>query len=116
MLGTALSLTGCPSESKPDAAAPAAVIAATPKMPEAPPPPPPLTAEDRQKALYGFGALIAERTPVKAADFNEARRRNGAVDGRARGVAANSARHAPPARRPSPATAAAPSELGVNEV
>ncbi len=72
MLGTALSLTGCPSESKPDAAAPAAVIAATPKMPEAPPPPPPLTAEDRQKALYGFGALIAERTPVKAADFNEA--------------------------------------------
>jgi len=70
MLGTALSLTGCPSESKPDANPPA-VTPVNPTMPTPPPPPPPLTAEEKQKALYTFGALIAERTPVKAAEFNE---------------------------------------------
>jgi FKBP-type peptidyl-prolyl cis-trans isomerase FkpA len=75
VIGTALTLTGCPSESKPDAAP--AVVAANPTNPAMnpagtpPPPPAPLTAEDKQKALYGFGALIAERTPVKAAEFNE---------------------------------------------
>jgi FKBP-type peptidyl-prolyl cis-trans isomerase FkpA len=69
-LGAALSLTGCPSESKPDAAPPAPTTVA-PTNPAQPPPPPPLTAEDKQKALYGFGSLIAERTPVKQAELSE---------------------------------------------
>ncbi len=67
MLGAALTFTACPSETKVDAGAPAPVTAVTPTPPQAPPPPPPLSAEDTQKALYGFGALIAERTPVKQA-------------------------------------------------
>ncbi|MBL8911038.1 MAG: FKBP-type peptidyl-prolyl cis-trans isomerase [Archangium sp.] len=79
LLGAALVLSACPSDNKPDAgAAPVAVNPAlNPANPginplPTPPPPPPLTAEDKQKALYAFGALIAERTPVKAAEFSEA--------------------------------------------
>jgi FKBP-type peptidyl-prolyl cis-trans isomerase FkpA len=74
LMGAALAFTACPSESKPDAAATtAAPTTATPPVPTpAPaPPPPPLTAEEKQKALYAFGALIAERTPVKQAGFAE---------------------------------------------
>ena len=74
LLGAALAFSGCPSDSKPDANPPAPTTAVTPvnpTMPTPPPPPPPLTAEEKQKALYAFGALIAERTPVKAAEFNE---------------------------------------------
>ena len=72
VLGSALALTACPSPSTPDAA-PAAVAVnpvVTPPPPVAPPPLPPLSAEDKQKAMYAFGALIAERTPVKAAGFS----------------------------------------------
>ncbi len=69
MLGSALALTACPSQSKPDAAV--APVAVTP-TPAALPPPAPLTAEEKQKALYAFGALIAERTPVKTAGLSEA--------------------------------------------
>jgi FKBP-type peptidyl-prolyl cis-trans isomerase FkpA len=70
LLGAALVFTACPSESKPDAAAaatPTTAQVAPPAMPPPPPPPPPLTAEEKPKALYVFGALIAERTPVKQA-------------------------------------------------
>jgi FKBP-type peptidyl-prolyl cis-trans isomerase FkpA len=79
ILGAALVLTACPADNKPDAGAPATAAvnpvnpALNPTNPlPTPPPPPPLSAEDKQKALYAFGALIAERTPVKAADFSEA--------------------------------------------
>jgi len=72
LVGCALALTACPSESKVDAAtaAPPTVTNVPPAV-TPPPPPPPLSAEDKQKALYAFGALIAERTPVKAAGFSE---------------------------------------------
>jgi FKBP-type peptidyl-prolyl cis-trans isomerase FkpA len=73
LLGAALVMTACPTESKPDAAAAAAVpttvVPPTPAV-TPPPPPPPLSAEDQKKAMYAFGALIAERTPVKAAGFS----------------------------------------------
>jgi FKBP-type peptidyl-prolyl cis-trans isomerase FkpA len=69
LLGSALALTACPSASTVDAAV-APPVAVTPPPPVAPPPPPPLSAEDKQKALYAFGALIAERTPVKAAGLS----------------------------------------------
>jgi FKBP-type peptidyl-prolyl cis-trans isomerase FkpA len=71
LLGAALVMTACPSESKPDAAAaaPVNVVPPTPAV-TPPPPPPPLTEEEKKKALYAFGALIAERTPVKAAGFS----------------------------------------------
>ena len=64
MLGAALTFTACPSKETVDAGAPAPTNTVTPPTTTAPPPPPPLSAEDKQKALYGFGALIAERTPV----------------------------------------------------
>ncbi len=73
LIGSALVFTACPSETKPDAAVAAITntnTAVTPPAVTPPPPPPPLTAEDTQKALYAFGALIAERTPVKAAGFS----------------------------------------------
>jgi FKBP-type peptidyl-prolyl cis-trans isomerase FkpA len=72
VLGSALALTACPSPSTVDAAVatPVATPVVTPPPPVAPPPPPPLSAEDKQKAMYAFGALIAERTPVKAAGFS----------------------------------------------
>lgn len=71
MLGAALTFTACPSETKPDAtvAAPTTAIA-QPIAPPAPAPLPPLSEEGKQKALYGFGALIAERTPVKQAGLS----------------------------------------------
>jgi FKBP-type peptidyl-prolyl cis-trans isomerase FkpA len=69
LLGSALALTACPSASTVDAAV-AAPVAVTPPPPVVPPPPPPLSAEDKQKAMYAFGALIAERTPVKAAGLD----------------------------------------------
>jgi len=80
LIGCALALSACPADSKSDAstAAPANPTNANPTNPTAmptaptpPPPPPPLTAEDKQKAMYAFGALIAERTPVKAAGFSK---------------------------------------------
>lgn len=61
-----MAFSACPSSSKPDAGAPAAAV--TP--PPAPPPPPPLTAEEKSKALYAFGAMVAERTPVKGAGLS----------------------------------------------
>ena len=73
LIGSALVFTACPSETKPDAAVAAITNTNTPTTPAAvtpPPPPPPLSAEDKQKAMYAFGALIAERTPVKAAGFS----------------------------------------------
>ena len=75
LLGAALVMTACPSESKPDAAA-AAAPQVNPTMPPAPPPAIPLTPEEKKKALYVFGALIAQRTPVGQAglsqeEFNE---------------------------------------------
>ncbi|MGV3619872.1 MAG: hypothetical protein ACO1OB_03590, partial [Archangium sp.] len=70
MLGAALTFTACPPKETADAGAPPAPTnTVTPPTPAAPPPPPPLSAEDKQKALYGFGALIADRTPVKTAGF-----------------------------------------------
>jgi FKBP-type peptidyl-prolyl cis-trans isomerase FkpA len=79
LLGAALVFSACPSDSKPDTGVITTVAptptnpALNPNMPvPTPPPPPPLTAEEKQKALYAFGALIAERTPVKAAEFSEA--------------------------------------------
>ena len=76
LLGAALAFTGCPSETKPADPKPVEVGPGTPpspgqavKPPEPPPPPPPLTAEETKKALYAFGALVAERTPVKTADL-----------------------------------------------
>ena len=76
LIGCALALTACPSESKPDAATAAMPTnptnpAVNPTAPTPPPPPPPLSAEDKQKAMYAFGALIAERTPVKAAGLSK---------------------------------------------
>ncbi len=73
LLGAALTLTACPDE-KPatPAADPAPTTAVTPPTPAQPPAPPPLTAEDRKNALYGFGTLIAERTPLKTANLTEA--------------------------------------------
>ncbi len=73
LVGCALALTACPSESKVDAATatPPTTTTVTPPAVTPPPPPPPLSAEDKQKAMYAFGALIAERTPVKAAGFSE---------------------------------------------
>jgi FKBP-type peptidyl-prolyl cis-trans isomerase FkpA len=73
LVGCALALTACPSESKVDAAtaAPVTNTAVTPPTPTPPPPPPPLTEEEKKKAMYAFGALIAERTPVKAAGFSQ---------------------------------------------
>ncbi|MFO0600476.1 MAG: FKBP-type peptidyl-prolyl cis-trans isomerase [Myxococcaceae bacterium] len=77
LLAAALAFTGCPSNSGVDAN-PAPTVTAVnpttpnPAMPTPPPPPPPLSAEDKQKALYALGALIAERTPVKSADLPEA--------------------------------------------
>jgi FKBP-type peptidyl-prolyl cis-trans isomerase FkpA len=76
LIGCALALTACPSESKTDAATTTATPTptnptVTPPTPTPPPPPPPLTAEEKQKAMYAFGALIAERTPVKAAGFSK---------------------------------------------
>ncbi|HEY0881170.1 MAG TPA: FKBP-type peptidyl-prolyl cis-trans isomerase, partial [Archangium sp.] len=75
LLGAALAFSACPSESKVDAAvaAPAPTTQNTPPVPTPTPPPPapPLTAEEKQKALYAFGSLIAERTPVKQAGFSE---------------------------------------------
>lgn len=69
-VGCAVSLAACPPDgSKPDAGLAAPAAAATPP-PMEPPPPPPLSPEDKQKALYAFGALIAERTPVKSGGFN----------------------------------------------
>ncbi|MFZ5786675.1 MAG: FKBP-type peptidyl-prolyl cis-trans isomerase [Acidobacteriota bacterium] len=76
LLGAALTFSACPSDTKTDAGAAAPTTATTtpttPTTPTPPPPPPPLSAEDKQKALYGFGVLIAERTPVKQAEFSEA--------------------------------------------
>ncbi|MFT3708614.1 MAG: FKBP-type peptidyl-prolyl cis-trans isomerase [Archangium sp.] len=80
LVSAALVLTACPADNKADAGAPVAVNTVNPVNPAlnptnplpTPPPPPPLTAEEKQKALYAFGALIAERTPVKAAEFSEA--------------------------------------------
>ncbi len=74
MIGAALSLTACPSETKPQDPKPVEVGPGTTpppavKPPEPPPPPPPLTAEDTKTALYGFGVLVAERTPVKGSGF-----------------------------------------------
>jgi FKBP-type peptidyl-prolyl cis-trans isomerase FkpA len=73
LIGSALAFTACPSETKPDAAVAVAPVTntITPPAVTPPPPPPPLTAEDKQKAMYVFGALIAERTPVKAAGFSQ---------------------------------------------
>ncbi len=73
LVGAALAFTACPSETKPDAAVAVVTPPTTTVTPPAvtpPPPLPPLSAEDKQKALYAFGALIAERTPVKAAGFS----------------------------------------------
>ncbi len=73
LIGCALVFTACPSETKPDAAVAAVTNtnpAVTPPAVTPPPPPPPLSAEDKQKAMYAFGALIAERTPVKTAGFS----------------------------------------------
>lgn len=79
LIGAVLALTGCPADNKADAGvtAPTTVAPTNPALNPnnplpTPPPPPPLTPEEKQKALYAFGALIAERTPVKAADFSEA--------------------------------------------
>jgi FKBP-type peptidyl-prolyl cis-trans isomerase FkpA len=79
LLGAAIAFSGCPSETKPADPKPVEVGPGTPpapgqpgqavKPPEPPPPPPPLTAEETKKALYAFGALVAERTPVKTADL-----------------------------------------------
>jgi FKBP-type peptidyl-prolyl cis-trans isomerase FkpA len=74
LLGAALTFTACPSENKPADPKPVEVGPGTApeqvKPPEPPPPPPPLSEEDTKKALYGFGALIAERTPVKGAGLS----------------------------------------------
>jgi FKBP-type peptidyl-prolyl cis-trans isomerase FkpA len=74
LLGAALAITGCPSESAKDASpTPTAVKptdAVVPPKPVEPPPPPPISAEDRKKVLYAFGAAVAERTPVKNANLN----------------------------------------------
>lgn len=67
MLGAALTFTACPSDKAVDAGAPAPTTDTPPTTPQPPAPPPPLTAEEKQTALYGFGALIADRTPVKSA-------------------------------------------------
>lgn len=67
LLGSALALAGCPSQSKPDAGAAPAVATPTPPAP----PPPPLSAEEKTKALYAFGAMVAERTPVKGAGLSQ---------------------------------------------
>mgnify|MGYP002350089055 CR=1 FL=1 len=75
LLGMSAALYGCPSDKTADAGAPAAAATATPDrpaMPPTPPPPPPLTAEERQNALYGFGVMLAERTPLKQANLTEA--------------------------------------------
>ena len=55
---------------QPESAAVAVVSPPTVTPPAVTPPLPPLSAEDKQKALYAFGALIAERTPVNAAGFS----------------------------------------------
>ena len=49
LLGAALVMTACPSESKPDAAA-ATAPQVNPTMPPAPPPAVPLTPEEKKKA------------------------------------------------------------------
>jgi FKBP-type peptidyl-prolyl cis-trans isomerase FkpA len=77
LLGAALLLSGCPSESAKDAspvavAKPPETAVVQPKPVEPPPPPPPISPEDRKKALYAFGAFVAERTPVKSANLTEA--------------------------------------------
>jgi FKBP-type peptidyl-prolyl cis-trans isomerase FkpA len=66
-------LTGCPDKTPPPPPAPV-TPPAPPMPPEAakPPPAPPLTEEDKQKALYGFGVLLAQRTPVGQLQLTEA--------------------------------------------
>jgi FKBP-type peptidyl-prolyl cis-trans isomerase FkpA len=74
VVGASLSFLGCPKDAKVDAGAPSSPppipTAAIPNTP--PPPPPPLTPEEKQQALYGFGAAISERTPVKQAELSAA--------------------------------------------
>jgi FKBP-type peptidyl-prolyl cis-trans isomerase FkpA len=60
-LGT---LLGCPDKTPPPPPPPATPTAVKPAELPKPPPPPPLSDEDKQKALYGFGVLLAQRTPV----------------------------------------------------
>jgi FKBP-type peptidyl-prolyl cis-trans isomerase FkpA len=74
VLASALgALTGCPDKAPPPPP-PAPVTPTPPTPPEAPKPPPapPLSAEDKQRALYGFGVLLAQRTPVASLQLTEA--------------------------------------------
>lgn len=68
LLGAALVMTACPSQSTPDAAP--ATVTPAPNMPPPPAPAVPLTPEEKKKALYVFGALVAQRTPVGQAGLN----------------------------------------------
>ncbi len=72
-LGT---LVGCDKPAPPPPPTPKTEVAAnTPPKPiemPKPPPPPPLSAEDKQKALYGFGIMLAQRTPVAQLGLTEA--------------------------------------------
>jgi hypothetical protein len=75
-LGTVSTLLGCPDKPPPPPPpTPKTETAATPPKPiemPKPPPPPPLSAEDKQKALYGFGILLAQRTPVSQLGLSDA--------------------------------------------
>ncbi len=71
LLGSALVFSACPSSSTPDAApAPVAQPVKPTNLPPPPPPAVPLTPEEKKKALYVFGALVAQRTPVGQAGLS----------------------------------------------
>ena len=65
---TMAALLGC-SDKKPTAPTP--TTTPTTATPPKPPPPPPLTPEEKQKALYAFGTVLAQRTPVGQAGLSE---------------------------------------------
>jgi len=67
-LGT---LLGCPDKTPPPPPPPVTPTAVKPAEMPKPPPPPPLSPEDKQKALYGFGVLLAQRTPVAQLSLTE---------------------------------------------
>jgi FKBP-type peptidyl-prolyl cis-trans isomerase FkpA len=73
-LGTVSTLIGCPDKPPPPPPPTPKTEAVAPKpieMPK-PPPAPPLSPEDKQKALYGFGILLAQRTPVSQLSLSDA--------------------------------------------
>lgn len=72
VLGALAALTGCPDKPPPPPPPTPQAEAPKPVEPPKPPPPPPLSAEDKQKALYGFGILLAQRTPVAQLGLTEA--------------------------------------------